>query len=130
MVTINLLGDSIAVCRMPPGREVAIPARVGSAIWSLTRTPSETSVVCSADLAPPDAVVESDWSALVVEGPLDFGLTGILVSIAGPLAEAGISIFALSTYDTDYVLVKSDRCQDALRTLEASGHRVRTRDDG
>jgi hypothetical protein len=123
MVNLHVLKDSMTVCRLDPGRDVAVPAgAAASAIWSLTITPSEVSVVCPIDLAPADAQIESGWTALVIEGPLDFGLTGILASIAGPLAEAGISIFALSTYDTDYVLVKSDRCEDALRTLQASGH--------
>jgi hypothetical protein len=101
-----------------------VPA-ASTSIWSLTRTEAELSLVCAAQLAPQDAVVENGWSALVVDGPLDFGLTGILASIAGPLADAQISIFALSTYDTDYVLVKTDQADAAVRTLEAAGHTVR-----
>ncbi len=121
VVNLQLLEDSFAVCRMEPGRQLAMP-EASSSIWSLTRTAAELSLVCAAHLAPKDAVVEDGWSAIVVDGPLDFGLTGILASIATPLADACISIFALSTYDTDYVLVKSDQRDAALRTLEAAGH--------
>jgi hypothetical protein len=123
-VTLRLLDESFAVCRMEPGREVAVPA-ASTSIWSLTRTAAELSLVCAAQLAPDSAVVENGWSALVVDGPLDFGLTGILASIASPLAEARISIFALSTYDTDYVLVRTDQAEAAVGTLEAAGHTVR-----
>jgi hypothetical protein len=65
---------------------------------------------------------EPGWRALAVEGPLDFGLTGILASIATPLAEAGISLFAISTFDTDYVLVKAERLDDAMEALRRAGH--------
>jgi hypothetical protein len=122
-VNLQLLDDSYAVCRMEPGQEVSLP-RDASSMFSLTRTPAELSLVCAEQLAPEGAVVEAGWSAMVVEGPLDFSLTGILASIADPLAEAEISIFALSTYDTDYVLIKSDQCDAALRILEAAGHTV------
>jgi hypothetical protein len=61
---------------------------------------------------------------LEVEGPLDFSLTGVLASVAGPLAEAGISLFALSTYDTDYLFLRQDRLAQAVLVLEGNGHRV------
>ena len=76
------------------------------------------------DLAPGEATVEPGWSGLVVEGPLDFSQTGILSAIAGPLARAGIPIFAVSTYDTDYVFMKTDRYSDAISALESAGHTV------
>jgi hypothetical protein len=72
---------------------------------------------------PADVRCEPGWRALAVKGPLDFGLTGILASIAAPLAEAGISIFAISTFDTDYVLVKAERLDDAVEALRRAGHR-------
>jgi len=64
------------------------------------------------------------WRSLGVEGPLDFSEIGVLVSIAQPLAEAGVSILAIGTFDTDYVLVRSDDLERALATLAAAGHRV------
>jgi hypothetical protein len=68
--------------------------------------------------------VEPGWSGLVVAGPLDFSLTGILSAIAGPLADAGIALFAVSTYDTDYILVKTNRYADAVAALTSAGHTV------
>lgn len=123
-VDLRLLEGSYAVCRMEPGREITVPWSASGSVWSLTRTEAELSLVCATDLVPENAVVEDGWSAIVVAGPLDFALTGILASIAGPLADAQISIFALSTYDTDYLLVKADDCEAALRTLEVAGHIV------
>jgi uncharacterized protein len=69
---------------------------------------------------------ERGWRALVVRGPLDFALTGVLASLATPLAEAGVSIFALSTYDTDYVLVREAQLRDAVAALAAAGNDVAT----
>jgi len=80
--------------------------------------------VCTEDLAPSEATVERGWSGLVVEGQLDFSLTGILSAISEPLARAGIPIFAVSTYDTDYVFMKTDRYTDAIAALESAGHTV------
>lgn len=90
----------------------------------MTWTVDETSVVCNAAAVPPGIQTETGWRAFVVAGPLDFGLTGILLSIAQPLAQAGISIFALSTYDTDYVLVKESNLDKAIAALVAAGHSV------
>ncbi len=67
---------------------------------------------------------ESGWRAIKVEGPLDFSLTGILSSIAAPLASAGVSIFALSTFDTDYILVKINQLPAALHALEENGFEI------
>ncbi len=72
---------------------------------------------------PPDALkVDSGWVALEIVGPLDFGLTGILGSFAVPLATAGVPIFAISTFHTDYLLLKAAKLEDAVRALSASGH--------
>lgn len=91
--------------------------------FSLTRTADELSVVCLAAHTPPDARAEPGWRMLKLHGPFPFHLTGILASVLNPLADARIPIFALSTFDTDYVLVKApdlDRARDALLT---AGHR-------
>jgi hypothetical protein len=87
-------------------------------LTSITRTRDELSIVCPEDAVPPDTRVETGWRALVVPGPIPFEQTGVLASIAVPLAAAGISIFAVSTYDTDYVLVREGDVERALRALE------------
>lgn len=81
--------------------------------------------MCAANVVPEGVRCEGGWRILKVEGPLDFGLTGVLLSMARPLAEAGVAIFALSTYDTDYVLVKEEKLDGAIAALEAAGHRIR-----
>ncbi len=113
------------MCRLEP--ESAIPewATCGS-VFSITRTPAELSIVCSQADVPGDVKVERDWRCLKIQGPLDFGLTGILASVANPLASAGISIFALSIFDTDYLLVKDRDLGRAVEVLEGAGHEVRS----
>ena len=92
----------------------------------MTRTADELSIVCGDASVPPDldARAQRGWRALKVQGPLDFSLTGVLDALTAPLAQARISIFALSTYDTDYVLVHGDDLAQACETLTAAGHTV------
>lgn len=122
-VRLAVLPGRYAVCRLRPGRAMTMPADTGP-LYSVTRTTDELSVVCEERLAPPEATVEPGWAALGVGGPLDFALTGILAAIAEPLAVAGLSIFAVSTYDTDYVLLRADDLGSAVEALRAAGHTV------
>ena len=122
MLRIHLMPGQFAVCKLDPG--AAIPGWAGGLICSITRTPEELSIVCNADAVPAQIQCEAGWRALQVQGPLPFGLTGILESIARPLAEAEISIFAVSTFDTDYVLVKEDNVERAIHALRHAGHEV------
>jgi len=100
----------LAVCRFPA--DAPPPAWVfhaGAEFYSVTRTPHELSVVCAEDDLPPsvDRQVERGWRAFEVVGPLPFDVTGVMSGLTTPLAAAGIPVFALSTYDTDYLLVRS-----------------------
>ncbi len=95
---------------------------------SLTRTPNELSIVVLQSSVPDDVTCERDWRILQVQGPLDFALTGVLASLAQPLADEGIPIFVVSTFNTDYILVKSHQLAQAVGVLRASGHNVQ--DDG
>jgi hypothetical protein len=104
------------VCRWEPDAPILSWATQGP-FFSLTRTADELSLVVTQKNVPADIACERDWKALKVEGPLDFALTGILASICVPLAEAGVSMFALSTYDTDYVLIKTAQWNMALDVL-------------
>ena len=94
------------------------------AISSITRTADELSVVCAEAAVPDGMQAERGWRALCVDGPLDFALTGILAGLATALAEAGVSIFAVSTFDTDWLLVKEDQRAEAVRALTEAGHTV------
>lgn len=120
-VALRVLGAELAVCRLDPGTPVPDPG--GAELWALTRTAEEASVVCALEHAPAGAKVEEGWMGFAVAGPLDFGLTGILAAIAAPLAEAGVPIFAISTYDTDYVLIKRADDERARAALTRAGHR-------
>jgi hypothetical protein len=122
-LTLHVLPERLAVCRLAP--DAPVPAQPGgAAFWSVTRTSDELSIVLPEEAVPAMWEAETGWRCLKVQGPLDFGLTGILASLATPLAKAGVSIFALSTYDTDYVLVKDSDLEEAKRALSAGGHRV------
>ena len=85
----------------------------------MTRTDEELSLVLSEADVPRDMRAERGWRAFKVQGPLDFALTGIMARLSGVLAEAGISLFALSTYDTDYILVREGDVVAARRALVA-----------
>ena len=122
-VDLEILPGELSVCRLPAG--AAIPAWVATGpLTSVTWVGEETSVVCETVAVPPGVQSQPGWRALAVAGPLDFGLTGILLSIAKPLADAGVSIFAISTFDTDYVLVMETALEAAKAALTAYGHRV------
>lgn len=109
---------SFAICRLAPG--AGLPAR----FLSLTRTAEELSLVCLEADVPTGARAEPGWRAFRVAGTLDFALTGVLAALAKPLAEAGVSIFAVSTFDTDYLLVRD--LPAARAALEAAGHEFLT----
>ncbi len=122
MKTLDVVAGRYAICRMTPADRVPAPA---GAFWSLTRAGDEVSLVCEEEHAPIGVRFEAGWALLRVEGPLDFSLTGVLSEIAKPLAEAQISIFAVSTFDTDYVLVRSESLFAAVSALRRRGFTVR-----
>ncbi len=118
-----LLPDRLAVCRLAP--HAPLPDWVaGPGFVSITRTDEELSIVVAQDRVPDDVASVGPWRALKVQGPLDFALTGILAALTAPLADAGISLFAIATYDTDYILVGAQTLETAITTLTAAGHRV------
>ena len=128
-LTLRPLGGAFAVCRLDP--HAAVPPWVtgGGPFSSVTRTDDELSVVCPEERVPPGVRAERGWLCLQVEGPLNFSLTGVLASLSLPLAEAALSIFAISTFDTDYLLVRESHREQALAALASSGHVVRGEGD-
>jgi uncharacterized protein len=111
---------TFAVCRLRPG--APIPLCTATEFTSITRTAEELSIVCPVDQAPQDAKCESPWTCFKLEGPFAFSLTGVLAAFLNPLAERGVPIFAVSTFDTDYILVKEEYAATALEVLQAAGH--------
>jgi len=95
-----------------------------SGFCSITRTDDELSLICAQEAVPADVRAERDRRLLGVDGPLDFGLVGVLAKLSTALANAGISIVAVSTFDTDYVLVREQDVQPALAALAAAGYVV------
>lgn len=123
VLALSALPQTLAVCRLDPSSPVPNWAWQGD-FCSVTRTADELSIICDESAAPDGVKCERDWRAFKLEGPLDFSLVGVLASILNPLAEAGIGILAVGTYDTDYVLVKAGHFQRALVVLATSGHRI------
>ncbi|WP_407540696.1 ACT domain-containing protein [Deinococcus radiomollis] len=120
---LSLVPGEYAVCRLSPAQPLPGWATVGE-LFSVTRTPDELSVVCAAGQVPADVRHTPGWAALKLHGPFDFALTGILAGVLNPLHAAGVGIFALSTYDTDYVLVQAAQLAQAASALMAAGYTV------
>jgi hypothetical protein len=118
---LSIFENLFTIHRFPPNHE--IPNQVSeSQFYTISRTEDELSIVCSSNLQLNSKKSETDLSCIKVEGPLDFSLTGILAKISTILAEAEISIFAISTFDTDYILVKSEKLPFAREALLKSGY--------
>jgi uncharacterized protein len=119
---LSLLEGRFAVCRLPACAPWPVP-RAGP-LLSITRTAEEMSVVCLAEYAPRGARVEDGWRALKLEGPIPFQEIGVLSALSGSLAGAGLSLFGLSTFDTDYILVKETDLAVAVDALRRAGFGV------
>ena len=123
-LTLDRMQGRYAVARLEPQAEVPTWAR-SSTFACVTRTRHELSIVCDEAAVPAGVTAQRGFCGLLVQGPLDFSETGILASLAGPLAKAGISIFAVSTYDTDYLFLPAAQERKAVDVLLAAGHTVR-----
>jgi hypothetical protein len=116
--------DTYAIVRLTPDALVPEWATKGE-FTSITRTPDELSIVCPTENLPPDVESSHRWICLKLEGPFPFSLTAVLLSFIEPLSSQGIPIFAISTYDTDYVLVQEEYAAATLQALDAAGHDLR-----
>jgi hypothetical protein len=123
-VTLDLFAETFAVCRLPPDAAVPEWATTPGPFISISRTADELSITAADREVPAGVRAERDYRALRVRGVLAPELVGILLSIAEPLAQAGVSIFAISTFDTDYVLVKARDVAVAVDALRDAGHQV------
>jgi len=121
---LSMLGERLAVCRLDTGSAVPDWATAAQ-LSSITRTAGELSVVCPEERVPVGITCERGWHALRLEGPFEFGMTGLLSSVAVPLAESGVSILAIATYETDYVLVQESQLDLATQALRERGHETR-----
>ena len=120
---LTILAETFAVSKLDKGEP--IPNWASSHGWcSVTRTDDELSIVCPETQVPADVVSNRGWKCLKVAGPLDLALTGILASLLQPLTEAHISVFSISTFDTDYLLVKTENLAATSRHLSSAGHQI------
>ena len=117
---LRVLPGRFAICRL--AADAPLPAWVfhaGATHYSVTRTPHELSVVCGEDDVPPSVDrAERGWRALELCGPIPFETTGVIAGLTAPLAAAGVPVFVLSTYDTDYVLVNAQHLERARSALD------------
>ena len=117
---MKALDGRFAVCRLSP--TAPTPSWPAGDFVSITRTPDELSIICAEDSVPDDVPrVERDWRALRVEGPMPFDMVGIAAAITAPIAAAKISLLLVATFDTDYLLIKSEALPRALEALRAAG---------
>lgn len=123
ILTMKLLKERFGVCRL--NKKSEIPEWVQNVdFYSITKTMEELSIVCLQDNIPDNVKCEKDWRILKVEGPLEFSLIGILSSISTILACKKISIFAISTYDTDYILIKDKDIDNAINVLSDERYEI------
>jgi uncharacterized protein len=114
---LSILPDKLGICHF--GKHAPIPdwALRNSDFYSLTKSQNELSVVCPQDHIPENVMAETGWRAFRLEGPLDMYSVGVIAKLSAPLAEAGISIFNISTYETDYILVEEKNLEKAKKAL-------------
>jgi hypothetical protein len=122
-VVFSILEGKFCIAKLPLGADLGSWEGHG-AFCSVTHSDDEISIVCEEAAAPPFAEIERTWRCLKVQGPLDFSLQGVLLSLLQPLAEAGIGVFVMSTFDTDYIVLKQLHLQQAIAALEEAGHRL------
>lgn len=120
---LSLVPGRFAICRLPAAAVPPSPPP-GAALWSLTRSAEELSLVLPEEYADRRWRVEAGYRCFVVQGPLPFSAVGILARLSGALAAAGVPLFAVSTFDTDYLLVPDEHLQAAVAALQESGCRV------
>jgi hypothetical protein len=124
-VELRLLSETFALARL--AADAAVPNWVGGQEFlAVVRTRNELSIVCREDTVPATVTeVQRGFRCLAVAGTLDFTETGIIARLTQPLANAGISIFGISTYDTDHILVRTKDLEAARKALQAAGHTIR-----
>ena len=122
-LTLSVLPEEVSICRLTADQ--TIPDWAHNRVFSsITRTGDELSVVCSADDVPAHLEAERGWRVLKMEGPFDLSLIGILAGVAEVLKASGVSLFVVSTFDTDYVLVKKNRLHTAVTALRDVGYHI------
>jgi len=121
---LSVMRGTYAICRLPAGASVP-DVEDDAAFLSVTRSADETSVVCDQRSIPDGAVSDGGWRVLKVEGPLDLGTVGVIAHLSAARADAGVALFVVSTFDTDYLLVREASLSGAVAALRRAGDDVR-----
>jgi len=127
---LKLLSEPFAIARLGRGEPVPGWATASAQLVSVVRSDDELSVVAPERLVPAGIQAERSWQALKVTGPLSFDLVGVLAGLTRALAEAGATVFVISTYDTDFLLVRAEAISGAIEALRSAGHTVLIQADG
>lgn len=122
-MNLKLLEDKYKVIKLNPSENIPLEKILKEEIYSITRTDEELSIVVKEDIDIKSDIIEKDWRMIKIDGTLDFSLIGILSKISTILANANISIFAISTYNTDYILLKEDKIKEAIKVLEENEYK-------
>ena len=122
--TLEILQSDLAIVKLKP--EDSVPRWAKGEFVAITKTATELSIVCAQSGIPDDVEAERGWTGFRIAGPLAFDQVGVIASITAPLDAAQVPVFVVSTYDTDYLLIKSDHLDSASEALTASGHRIVT----
>ncbi|MBK5108815.1 MAG: ACT domain-containing protein [Anaerolineales bacterium] len=120
---LSQLQGEYAICKLNPRSDPPEWAFDGE-FYSVSRTADELSIICLYEQIPEQIPSQPGWRALKIEGPFDFDEIGVLASMTAPLAEAGISLLTISTFDTDYIFLQSENYQQAIQFLAAAGHKI------
>ena len=123
-IHLEAIETRLAVCRLDAGSDIPPWLDRSREFTSITRTTDELSIVCAREDVPEGVPMEGPWRAFRVQGPIVMTLIGVVAALANPLADAGISIFAMSTFDTDYILVHEPDFEAAVDALTRAGHVV------
>lgn len=121
-LALRVLPGAFAICRLPA--DASVPDWAQGEWLSITRTLDELSIVCEQARVPHGVQADRDWRCLQVQGPLDLALIGILAALTAPLAQARIGVFAVSTYDTDYLLIQECNLDQAVRVLREADFEI------
>jgi hypothetical protein len=121
-LTLTVLPQKYAVCRLDPNGPIPYWALLGDDFISLTRTKVELSVACLQENVPTDVKASRGWRCAKVEGAFDLDQPGVHVSLAVPLAQAGISVLSIATYETDHLLIQEEDLENAINVLKEAGH--------
>lgn len=120
---LSLLDEVYGICIFPNNAPVPEWA-VTASLYSITRTKKELTIVCPQSVIPSDCEYDSNWRCFRIDGSFDLNQVGVISSLAAPLAQAGVSIFVVSSYDTDYFLVTGEKVEKAIAALSDNGHLI------